>query len=376
MENNLKVNEHTDEKKIKRLVDYYKDNGLLIVGFNDSQGVNTTPLFFKKGLLEYLAAALTMDEFAPTVINAFSLLMNKTEHIDYFLKYNLSLEEIKWSQIYSFVSALEKVMKDVGLPQAFGKIGNVSRLIYRTRNGDDKIRLTSSLKGASEPVLIYSSGVNDLMREVGNNPFSIGKDYQARKRTPNYNYTLEKVENPETLRKVMDGIERNFEQILKINLSTDIYTLGAYIPKALQSKEMNIFRDLVIAYNEELQKLCKQYGAMFIDTENVGRQYNTSEVNFHISSAGHNALANYILGCMYHNKFEMYNNWKIPNQASSFRISNRGLEGVISSISMDCAETYNRATELSGYAMERELKIADEHRREIEVFKKVLARKK
>ena len=95
----------TDNEKIKKLIDYYKDNGLLIVGLNDSQGVNTTSTFFKKGLLEYLASALTSEELLPSVINAFSLTMNKTEHIDYFLKNNLSLEEIKLSQIYSVVSA-------------------------------------------------------------------------------------------------------------------------------------------------------------------------------------------------------------------------------------------------------------------------------
>lgn len=37
--------------------------------------------------------------------------MNKTEHIDYFLNSNLSLEEIKLSQVYSVISALEKLRK-------------------------------------------------------------------------------------------------------------------------------------------------------------------------------------------------------------------------------------------------------------------------
>ena len=86
-----------DNEKIEELRQYYKNDGLLIVGLNDSQGVNTTSTFFKKGLLEYLAAALTNEELTPEVIDAFSLTMNKTEHIDYFLKNNLSLEEIKLS---------------------------------------------------------------------------------------------------------------------------------------------------------------------------------------------------------------------------------------------------------------------------------------
>lgn len=35
----------SDEEKIQKLVEYYKDNALLIVGLNDSQGVNTTSTF-------------------------------------------------------------------------------------------------------------------------------------------------------------------------------------------------------------------------------------------------------------------------------------------------------------------------------------------
>ena len=38
--------------KKEQLQEYYEKNGLTIIGFNDSQGVNTTTLF-KKGLLEF-----------------------------------------------------------------------------------------------------------------------------------------------------------------------------------------------------------------------------------------------------------------------------------------------------------------------------------
>ena len=364
----------SDNEKIEKLIQHYKDNGLLIVGLNDSQGVNTTSTFFKKGLLEYLAVALTSEELTPEVINAFSLTMNKTEHIDYFLKNNLSLEEIKLSQIYSVVSALEKVMTDIGLPKFLGKVGNAYRLIYTPKKGDEKINISTSLKEIQEPVMIYSSGVNDLMREVGANPFGIKRDYKARDKKPNYYYTLEKTSNPETLKKVMDAMERNYDTILGINSKTDIYTLGAYIPKSLQSEEMNIFRDLVIAYNEELTNLCKQYGITFVDTEEVGKKYNNSESNFHISTAGHNALANYILGYIYHNKFEANNSTERKN-ISPIEITNKGAQGVIESTSYNYEQSCKIANELSGYASERELTIADEHRRETEIFQKVLTKK-
>ena len=364
----------SDNQKIEKLINYYKDKGLLIVGLNDSQGVNTTSTFFKKGLLEYLAAALTTEELTPEVINAFSLTMNKTEHIDYFLKNNLSLEEIKLSQIYSVISALEKVMTDIGLPKFIGQIGNAYRLIYTPKKGDENIKISTSLKQVQEPLMIYSSGVNDLMREVGANPFGIKGDYKARDKKPNYYYTLEKTNSPETLKKVMEAIERNYANILGINPNTDIYTLGAYIPRSLQSEEMNIFRDLVIAYNEELLNLCKKYGITFVDTEEVGKKYNNSESNFHISTAGHNALANYILGYMYYNKFELNSSAK-KEISNSTEIANKGAEGVIESTTFNYEQSYKKSMELSGYPKKRELAIADEHKRETEVFQKVLLRR-
>ena len=125
----------------------------------------------------------------------------------------------------------------------------------------------------------------------------------------------------------------------------------------LWSKEMNIFRDLVIGYNEELLNLCKQYGVTFVDTEEVGKNYNNSESNFHISTAGHNALANCILGY------------------SEKEITNKGAEGVIESTLLDYEQSYKKSMELSGYPKERELAIADEHKRETEVFQKVLTRR-
>lgn len=364
-----------EEEKIDRLVEYYKDNGLLIVGLNDSQGVNTTSTFFKKGLLEYLAASLTSDGLKPEVINAFSLTMNKTEHIDYFLKNNLSVKDIKLSQIYSVISALEKVMTDIGLPKSLGQIGNAYRLIYTPEPDDGKIKLSTSLKQAYEPVVIYSSGVNDLMREVGANPFSIKKSYKEKDNKPNYYYTLDKVKDKETLNKVMDSIERNYNTILGINSNADIYTLGAYVPRSLQNEKMDIFRKLIIAYNERLIKLCREYKITYVNTEVIGKLYNKSSNNFHISTEGHDTLANYILRHMYYNKFGL--NKKIRTEHfSQTEITNNGLEGIINDILCDYNQSIMNSESLTGYSKERQLAIAEEHKREMKICQKVLEKRK
>ena len=91
----------------KYLVNYYKDKNTAIIGLNDSQGVDTG-LLFRKGVLELVRDMLVSSKNDLDTFNAFSLMFNKTEHIDYFLDCNLTLEDIKNSQVEGAVSALTK----------------------------------------------------------------------------------------------------------------------------------------------------------------------------------------------------------------------------------------------------------------------------
>lgn len=361
------------DPKVKSLIQYYKNKGgLVIAGLNDSQGVKVRSTIFKKGLLERVAKVLKDQELHPTVMNAFSLTMNKTEHIDYLLENNLSLEEIKLSQIYSAISAYEKVMTDLKLPKALGRIANIYRTAYQPKRGDENIFITDTLKNTAEPTVIYSSGVNNLMRAVGNNPFAIKGDYKKRNQRPNYNYTVNKAEDPQSLQSTMDGIERNFENILSLNHNIDIYTLGAYIPKSLELEGMNIFRDLVLQYNEKLQKLCKDYGITFINTEAIGKKYNKSTMNFHITAAGHNALANYILSCMYERKILAKKMPKLQAE-SHMKVTNEGPRGIVKETLNDCLNTiYKESEESMDYSKKRERDIAKEHLREAKIFLQVV----
>lgn len=358
-----------DEDKIKKLTDYYKNDGLTIIGMNDSQAVNTTSTIFKKGLLEYLGEILTTDELNPTVINTFSLLMNKTEHIDYFLRSNLNLEEIKLSRVYGVVKALEKVMSNYHLPKILSNVGYMYKVCALPKEGDAKIFLTSTLEDAKEPIIIYSSGGNNLMREVGSNPYAINRDYKRRDIRPNYNYTLGKINDKRTLNKVMLGIERNFYNILSINSSSDIYALGIYVPYKLTNEEMKIIQELVLKYNDHLISLSEKYHVTYIDTCLIGNMYNRSKTNIHINSKGQIALDLEILNAIYNNKFvDIKDNIK---EYSSFDYNSKGSVGIMDKTLKDMKETKNLALMKEGYERKRLEEIADEHRREYAVFDEV-----
>ena len=318
--------------KVSMLKEYYKRNGeLTIIGLNDSQGVNTTALF-KKGLLEFISdklkdedtkttvinafslmfnkkafitvvfvsSSLSLSNIKTTVINAFSLMFNKTEHINYLLRSNPDLEEIKDLQVYGMVSALEKAMSDFHLPKDLGKIGYISRKLYKPNRGDKYIKLTDTLQIAKEPIVVYSSGANDIMREGWNNPFNIGKDYK--KQNAAYKYTLDKLSDVSTVKRVIDRVDENFNNILSLNDKADIFALGLYVPRSMKKDGMEVFNAAIERYNEFLKILCEKYNIEYVDTQDVAEMNNKSNLNFHVTTNGHYFLANEVLSILYNRK--------------------------------------------------------------------------
>jgi len=376
--------EKTISEKVVELRNYYKEDGLSLIGLNDSQGVITTGAIFKNSLLKELGAILRNEDLDPVIFDAFSLLLNKTEHVDYMIMNNLSLEDVKLSQIYSARTSIEKVERDIlnslginiKLPNFIKNIGMIYKLAYPIQEEDSKLFIGDMLRDSKEPTVIYSSGPNNLMREMANNPFAISKDYRKKDETPNYYYSLEKAKDKRTLEDVLLEIKSNFDTMLSLNNNTDIYALGAYVPKSLEKEELKIFKDVLEEYNEKLRTLCRNYRLTFIDTRNIGNNFNKSEANFHLNPEGHRHLAHSIIDSMHKRKIVdkttpiaiTPNFYDLPSRESN-------IEGMINNISLDQIITVIRSEELSGYPKEVQMNIVSEHEREMDVLKKVLEKR-
>ena len=329
-----------DRVKLAELRNYYKDE-LTIIGFNDLEVVSNASSFFKKSLLENLADILSDKELEPTIIDCFSTLMNKTEHINYYLKSNLSIEEIKLSNVYGTVLSLEKFMVKRHLPKALGKIGYLSTFTNLVNMDDDTTYITSVLEEASSPIIIYSSGYSNLKREIGFDGVNTPK---------NYDYTLSKIKSKKTLSKVIGGIEKNFYSILSINDKSDIYVLNAPVPNSLEE-----IKNLVISFNDSLYNLCNQYNLNYID-RNVTD--NTSK-----------SLSEEITSAIYINKF--ITERKQIREYSDYLYNSKGALGVMDKTQSDWREVQKLALEKEGYEKEYLLDIARSHKDEYDVFDKV-----
>lgn len=306
--------------EIEALRAYYQEPGITIIGMNDSQGVNLLSSPFSKGFLKQIKDTLETPTFTPKLIDCFSTIINKTEHIDYMLSSYLTEEEIKLSQAYGVQVAsehvvynqLQRVRKPIeriaGRPiklfdshPNLGIIGKASQLIYRVNPGDEKTTITRALQETKEPTLVFSSGNNNSMREIHNNPYSLPIDYEERELTGNYYYSLAKAKNPDSLKRTMKGIERNFNHILTINPNTDIYVLGTYCPKRLYKTGLEEFRKMIIEYNEFLEYLCNLYGQSFIDIEPVA-QASLNQTRVHLPEEAACSVADLIMMKMYERK--------------------------------------------------------------------------
>ena len=329
-----------DKEKLAELRNYYKDE-LTIIGFNDLEVVSNASSFFKKSLLDYLADILRSEEVEPTIIDCFSSLMNKTEHINYYLKSNLSLEEIKLSNVYSTVLYLKKYMVNRHLPKTLGKIGYLSAFKNAVNVDDDVTCITSVLEEASSPIIIYSSGYSNLKREIDFDGVNTPKDYD---------YTLSKIKSKKTLSKVIGGIEKNFYSILSINDKSDIYVLNAPVPNSLEE-----IKNLVISFNDSLYNLCNKYNLNYID-RNVTD--NTSK-----------SLSEEILSALYINKF--ITERKQVREYSDYSYNSKGALGVMDKTQSDWREVQKLALEKEGYEREYLLDIARSHKDEYDVFDKV-----
>ncbi len=320
------------EKIINVRSTFSDDEKVVIAGFNDSQGINANTTPWKKGILDYLSSELFPDRDDVIVINGFSLTLNKTEHLDQILRHNPTVADIKMARVYAAVSAMKKVMQDIHLPQIFGNIGKIYGLTDKVKPGDENVHVSDAIKEAKKPIIIYSCGSNDVMRIVGTNPFAIISQYKKRDKKINYNYALEMIHDEKTIQRVINSIKRNFETIYGINQNAEVFTLGTPVPKVFTKEELKEFKDFVIAYNEELQVLCKEYGTSYIDTVQVGKKYNNSTVNFHHSAKAQVALSDLIIDKMHQNRF---NSEVITKTVPETLIDNLSVDGIIEDLNKE-----------------------------------------
>ena len=336
-----------------------KEKKMLIIGLNDSQGVDTTFKINKKSFMYYIKKEYVRREEKFEMFDCFSLFFNKTHYVESFFKHNIDKKAIRNLQIYGNIMALRKCMIDYSLPKFISYIRNVYRLTYPKVNRN--MNLTTELVSNVNPFVIYSSGANDLMKLIGTDPFSVIRHYKKKNEDPHFDYSLKQADKYELINDVISKIKNNFELIKSYNSSAVIFVLGLYIPTSLEQEEMKPFRDMIIEYNTKLKKLSDECGAAYIDTNDIGKKYSRKKYSFHISTRGHKELSKVLI-----NNIDSYSKC-INNKefTSSGNYDDSGLSGVINDIKNMYDEYKNNNVENNGFRVKE---IENEFINELEVL--------
>lgn len=262
-----------NEESSKIIRQHYEENldgRLLIVGLNDDRCYN-----LQKSCLTFMKEALQSGKYRIDVFNAFSMFFNKMRHIDYYIDNNLSQKELEQIQQYGTITEVKHAIgesflgKDAEDSLFSEHIGNLaSKLLLRTyedREDKDKFRLSSSIRNSKEPIILYSSGINDIMSEFWINPFNAKNLYYKERESWGYSADRTKgAKREECMGRLMDGHKSNFDKILGLNDQSKIAALGAYLYSKTKVYD-EPFHDFILEYNDRLEELCKEYGINYVD---------------------------------------------------------------------------------------------------------------
>ena len=175
---------------------YEKQDKFTIIGMNDDRGFNV-----HKNILMNLKDILSSNKYEIELLDLCSMFFNKTRHIDSYLKHNVNMEEIRLMQEYGTTKEMNHAIGfDVPFMSSISKGFNKLMLTKAPIKGERKdIRISDTIKESENPLIMYASGLNDIMYELHINPFDLKKSYMDRNKSKKYDYACEKV-NKDTIK--------------------------------------------------------------------------------------------------------------------------------------------------------------------------------
>lgn len=349
--------------KLTSLGNHYRDTGMVVIGANESLGV---PCAIRsknrQGFSELFVKAFRTLGIDVTYINAYSMKINKSWHIDRLLKHNLSVAEIKKIQELSIDYARKGPIEKIGMSK------NLKEM-YSIQDEDFNIRIADELQNAEQPLFFYSCGANNIMHKLHASPISAIINNETRA------HALRRIDEEKALLTIMKDIAQNFENIYSLNSKTDIFCLGIYIPLAFQRfmailPKLGKFNDIINEYNYELQKLCTIYNVAFVDNSYLTKYCGMMGLDFHAVQEGHNLMAQNMINEVYNKVILNKRVNSLPSPISQFEIDNKGLPGMVEDANADYLKAISMLSHTgteNEYFNEWSSK-ATEYRREYDLF--------
>lgn len=260
-----------------------------------------------------------------TYINASFMKVNKTWHIDRILKGNLSVAEIKKIQALSIDLA-----RNNGIIEKIGLSENIKER-YVIEQQDFDVHISSEISKASDPIIFYTCGANNLMHVLNSDPISPLYRPEVR------DEVLRRIDEENIFESITIDIANNFRNIYAINDKTKIYCLGLYTPLIIERlkvifPKITKFDEVIGLYNSKVKAVCDEYGVIFVDNSHLSRYCRAGGFDFHPNEEGQYQLAKNVINEIFNNINYQNDNAKINEM---FLVDNSGIDALIAGESSD-----------------------------------------
>ncbi len=203
---------------------------------------------------------------------------NDTDYMNYLLNSEISLYEIKENQIKSI-----DLCRKCGIFQ-FIQLPKKTKNLYKLNDEDRNRTLTELIKN-NNTIFIYSCGINDFLKIMNTDLAKLLNPKNMEKAFNNIDQTISTI---------MNKIDNNLNQLIKINENIEIYIMGLYIPTRVRYIR-NTVKKPISLYNEKLRKLCEKYSnTIFIDNINLEKA-NMAHVDWHPNFSGQRKMGENII---------------------------------------------------------------------------------
>lgn len=270
------------EQKRKIVEIYYRRNEFVLINMNDYDYHPNLGASLTKDIQRKIKAnGLTVDMG--------SSLFHTTEHFDVWLGHNLTLEELDRIRFFLKASTKEEAFVEEGFKEE--KIQKwLEKIYYREKEMKGEIGIGDLIRQTKEPLILYTVGASNLMRVIGTHPELVQAQFEDPKMVGQNIQLILKCEDPNTYQKIGDAIKRNFENIYQLNPNAKVFvpsirmakgfediTFGEpsieYMDMDIEVEDENVvvtieqynFLKTFVAYNEVLEKVCKEYGANYLN---------------------------------------------------------------------------------------------------------------
>ena len=295
----------------------YSDKTTL-VSLNDSLLQNLNKHSFKKEDIIVNKVQKIINKNNLLTIDCGSLFLNKQHNITEFLKNNLSIKEIKSTQIESIYLSRRSFFKYF--------ISTELTKYYNFEENDQNIHISDSIKESKNVGILLSCVANDLMNLLGIDPITYVLTkiniFNKSNKIKILNMLLDDVE---IRKKTIEGLKNNIEEILGINPNSKICVFGIYKPKMLPNK----FKEIIEDINIKVKDLAISYNQSYIDINKIKSKL----FDFHPNKKGYDYISNTVAEEL----IKRFNN-DSHNKKHMFKYKNLGLDGAISDLNLYAEE--------------------------------------